>query len=268
MLLMCAFTSFPAHAGRSKSFRVPHAFGKSKLHQISKAKSSKFLTGLAAGSLLFSQRSSNSASYNENYNLSSYDELYVEYERNNQLLEKGNLSKEKKLTLERRNQQIKNILVREAEHQYIASFSLQLIPLKEKVIETKKGESDALIKNHDIQVKRKQIVYQMSLSRESPKPISDFEIISINDMKPNNLKPYKFSYSEKWGENIIKVRLRDKGDERFEFELTKSYYVQKAREIDFVESVFEKLWAKIIYFLPIIFIWLTLGSFINHRSQE
>ena len=97
MLLMCILAVFPSHSGRYQSFRAPHALKMSKLQQTPKAKSSKFLTGLAAGSLLFSQKGNfHSVAYNEDYELSNDDELYIEYERNKQLLDKGKLSKEKK----------------------------------------------------------------------------------------------------------------------------------------------------------------------------
>jgi len=134
-LLACILAVLPITSGYSKSFRVSRVFRKAPSTGVSKSRNSKFITGLVAGSLLFSKRG-NAVNYD--------DELFIEYERNNQLLEKGNLSKEKRIKLERRNQQIKNELIKSADNQYISSFSLKLIPLTQKVIETKVGGSESI----------------------------------------------------------------------------------------------------------------------------
>jgi GNAT superfamily N-acetyltransferase len=48
------------------------------------------------------------------------------------------------------------------------------------------------------------------LFTESPKPIDDFEVVSINGAEPNQNTPYLFNYSEEWENNTIKVKLKDK----------------------------------------------------------
>lgn len=256
-LFMGAFLSFPAHSGYSKSFRVAHTYGKTKPQQISPVvKHSKFLTGLAAGSILFSQKG-HPISYNELDFESPDGELYSEYERNNQLLAQGGLPQNKRLALERRNQQIKNRLIAFAEKRYMSAFTLQLVPLKEKVIESKIEKSYNTNEKPDIQVKRKQFFYELRFSDESPKPISDFDVVNINEMKPNNAHPYQFTYAETWGNNTIKVTLRDKKDKKLVLNLSHSYYVPNAARKDILESMLEKL----EYVWPFLFLLLLLNFF-------
>nr|WP_241030225.1 hypothetical protein [Legionella anisa] len=263
-LFMGAFLSFPAHSGASKSFRVAHTHGKTKPQRISPTvKHSKFLTGLAAGSILFSQKE-HPFSYNEPDFESPDGELYSEYERNNQLLAQGGLPQDKRLTLERRNQQIKNRLIALAEKRYISAFTLQLVPLKEKVIELKIEKSYNTNEKSDIQVKRRQILYELRFSDESPKPISDFDVVNINEMKPNNAHPYQFTYSETWGDNPIKITLRDKKDKKLVLKLSHSYYVPNAARKDLFESMREKL----EYALPFLFLPLLLNFFFLIRSYK
>ncbi|WP_454783515.1 hypothetical protein [Legionella sp. WA2022007384] len=205
-LFMGVFLSYPAHSGPSKSFRVAHTHGKTKPQRISPTvKHSKFLTGLAAGSILFSQKG-HPFSYNEPNFESSDGELYSEYERNNQLLAQGGLP----------------------------------------------------------QVKRRQILYELRFSDESPKPISDFDVVNINEMKPNNAHPYQFTYSETWGDNPIKVTLRDKKDKKLVLKLSHSYYVPNAARKDLFESMREKL----EYALPFLFLPLLLNFFFLIRSYK
>lgn len=90
--------------------------------------------------------------------------------------------------LHRINQQIKNRLIALAEKRYMSAFTLQLAPLKEKVIESKIETSNN--EKSDIQVKRKQILYELGFSDKTPKPISDFDVVIINEMKPNKVHPY------------------------------------------------------------------------------
>lgn len=230
-ILVVAFNSTHAKSPKSSgSFRA------------SKFKGSKFLTGVIAGSLLFPHRS-NSVSYDHSYDVSYDDELFIEYERNNQLLENGALSKDKRAKLERRNQQIKNELIKSAENQYISSYSLKLIPLKQKVIETKERHSkfvplsnffkgnSAKDKNL-VHVERKKIIYQLTLGNKSPKKIDDFDVLRVNGVKPNQNHPYSFNYLEKWGENVIDVELRDKRDHSLIIGLTTSYYVNDMKETE------------------------------------
>ncbi|CEG59310.1 hypothetical protein [Legionella fallonii] len=260
-LFMGSFLSFPAHSGYSKSFRVAHPHGKVKSQHISPTiKHSKFLTGLAAGSILFSQKG-HTDTYHEPDFESPDGELYSEYERNNQLLAQGDLPQDKRLALERRNQQIKNRLIALAEKRYMSAFTLQLAPIKEKVIESKIETS--YNEKSDIQVKRKQIVYELGFSDESPKPISDFEVVAINEMKPNNAHPYQFTYSETWGNNTIKVTLRDKKDQNLVLNLSHSYYVPKAAKKDILESMREKL----EYVWPFIFLPLLLNFFLTLNNK-
>ncbi len=260
-LFMGAFLSFPAHSGHSKSFRIAHTHGKTKSQRISPTvKHSKFLTGLAAGSVLFSQKG-HPVSYNEQDFESPDGELYSEYERNNQLLAQGSLLQDKQLTLERKNQQIKNRLIALAEKRYISAFTLQLVPLKERVIESKIEKSYNPNQKPDIQVKRKQLLYELRFSDESPKPISDFDVVNINEMKPNNAHLYQFTYSETWGNNAIKVTLRDKKDKKLVLELSHSYYVPNAARKDLFESMQEKLDSYFLYVWPFLFILLLLNFF-------
>ncbi|CAM2763169.1 TPA: hypothetical protein ACF2S4_001847 [Legionella pneumophila] len=264
-LFMGASLSFPAHSGPSKSFRVAHTHGKTKPQRISPTvKHSKFLTGLAAGSILFSQKG-HPFSYNKPDFESPDGELYSEYERNNQLLTQGGLPQDKRLTLERRNQQIKNRLIALAEKRYMSAFTLQLVPLKEKVIESKIEKSYNPNEKPDIQVKRKQLLYELRFSDESPKPISDFDVVNINEMKPNNTHPYQFTYSETWGDNAIKVNLRDKKDKKLVLELSHAYYVPNAARKDIFESMREKFVSYFLYVWPFLFLPLLLNFFFKTK---
>lgn len=261
-LFIGAFLSFSVHSGHSKSFKVVHAHGKAKSQKTSpRTKHAKFLTGLVTGSILFSQKG-HPTSYNEPYFESLDGELYHEYERNNQLLTEGSLPQEKKLALERRNQQIKNRLIAFAEERYMKAFTLQLVPLKEKVIESKIETS--YNEKPDIQVKRKQILYELRLSDESPKPINDFEVVNINDMKPNKSHPYQFTYSETWGDNTIKVFLRDKKDEKLALNLSHTYYVPNAVK----KAIFEAMMEQFKYVCPLLFIPLLLSFFFLNLSNK
>lgn len=237
-LFMGAFLSFPAHSGYAKSFKVAIPHGKVKSQRISPTiKYSKFLTGLAAGTILLPQKG-----HTDTYNKPDFEspdgELFREYERNNQLLARCDLSQGKRAAIERRNQQIINKLIALAEKRYMSAFKLELTPLKEKIIESTIERS-----NHekpDLQVNRKQIVYELEFSDESPKPISDFEVVAINEMQPNSAHPYQFNYSEIWGNNTIKVTFRDKKDYTLVLNLSHSYYVPKAKRTDILASMREK----------------------------
>ncbi|USQ15517.1 hypothetical protein J2N86_15950 (plasmid) [Legionella lytica] len=255
IILLTGFMSYPAQSARSISF-----VGKHMLHRPTKTNRGKFLTGVAVGSLLFSQKSG-SESDNVDYSFNGFDELYAEYERNTQLLKKGSLSKEQQLTLIRRNEQIKIALVRKARNRYVESFTLQLTPLKEKIIDREKTESKRS-PNTD-QVIRKEIVYQIRLSRESPSTIDNFDVISVNDTKPNSLNPYQFNYSEQWGENVIKIKLRDKKDHGFEFELTKTYYVPQPKEKNPQRAFLPEIEDRFLYLAPLLVIWFSLRALLG-----
>ena len=246
--LICVFFAVLADDVYSKSFRS------SPSHRVTKPRSSKFLTGVVAGSLLF-PRSSNSVSYSDSYDMNYEDELYIEYERNNELLLKGDLSDEKKLKLERRNQQIKNKLIKASNDKYVSSYSLKLIPVKQKTIEKYTNEAKGLMKFNNFlgrnssngrkqaQSERRQIWYQLNLSSDSPKPIEDFDVLSINGIKTLKDNPYFFKYTEQWGENLIKVRLRDKKEHSLILDLNTSYYIKKIENNNFFDNIFE------LYFL-------------------
>lgn len=187
------------------------------------------------------------------------DELYIEYERNNELLLKGGLSDGKKLKLERRNQQIKNKLIKASNDKYVASYSLKLIPVKQKTIETYIEETKGLMKLNGMlginlaigrkqaQSERRQIWYQLNLSPDSPKPIEDFDVLSINGIKTLKDNPYFFKYTEQWGENLIKVRLRDKKEHSLILDLKTSYYISKIENTKFFDKFFDNVF--VLYFL-------------------
>lgn len=241
--LICIFFAVPINDVYSKSFRSSHS------HRVIKPRSSKFLTGVVAGSLLFPRRS-NSVSYSDSNSMTYEDELYIEYERNNELLLKGDLSDEKKIKLERRNQQIKNKLIKASNDKYVASYSLKLIPVKQKTIEKDIEEAKGLMKlngslginsaigRKQAQSELRQIWYQLNLSPDSPKPIEDFEVLSINGIKTHKDNPYFFKYTEQWGENLIKVRLRDTKEHSLILDLDTSYYINKNKNNNFFDNIF------------------------------
>lgn len=249
--LICIFVAVPLNDVYAKSFRSSHSY------RVIKPRSSKFLPGVVAGALLFPRRS-NSVSYSDSDNMTYEDELYNEYGRNNELLLKGDLSDEKKIKLERRNQQIKNKLIKASNDKYVASYSLKLIPVKQKIIETYTEKTNGLIKLNDLlgkianvqktaQTERRQIEYQITLSPDSPKPIEDFEVLSINGVRTSKDNPYYFKYTEQWGENLIKVRLRDKKEHSLILDLNTSYYMNKIKKNNFFDKSFDNVFG--LYFL-------------------
>ena len=147
----------------------------------------------------------------------------------------------------------------------MSAFTLQLVPLKEKVIESKIEKSYNPNEKPDIQVKRKQLLYELRFSDESPKPISDFDVVNINEMKPNNTHPYQFTYSETWGDNAIKVNLRDKKDKKLVLELSHAYYVPNAARKDIFESMREKFVSYFLYVWPFLFLPLLLNFFFKTK---
>lgn len=201
-----------------------------------------FVTGFIVGSMLSSHEEQeiiheigSSVSYDE--------ELYQEYTRNKELMHKVDLIQKEELKL--RNRQIEKILVNQAIQQYIAGFSVKLTPVEQKIVERVTISNDSLIDkfNHLFSTKgkkdkqpteatRKHILYKLIFTKESPSPVNDFEVLSINNEPPIEKNgDYYFNYNERWGFNNFTVKVRKKNHQDLAFELTDHYYVDSPQDL-------------------------------------
>lgn len=237
--LIISLWILPVNIAYSKPSRAMNSFKNSSHRIYETRKISNFLPGVIAGALLFPPE--NNSFYD--FNNLPYEEEMQEYFLNKQILNTETLSNEEKTKIELRNTQIINDRTKSAEKKYISSFSIRLIPTRETIIEEKFRKNTLNQKINDfldppdnreepLQAKRKHILYNIDFFPGSAKSINEFDVVSINGMKPNISDPYFFSYAEKWGENLIKVKLRDKTNPNSILTLTTSYNVKEIQDFE------------------------------------
>lgn len=158
------------------------------------------------------------------------DPIAQEYARNKELIK--TLPPAESVMMLLRNQQIEKMWVEKAIQSYISQFELELIPVERKGMETiiEKREDPVTVLDRfipdDFKYELAVIRYRIQLTPSSPKPITDFDIISVNNISPENIGDGVFyAYKESKGLNHIDVTLRDKKNSAIVFTLRHSYFI-------------------------------------------